>query len=72
MNGEQNRGGHLLETGERVLGHTIAIVLGLILMVLGLGLGVTMVLLPIGLPIGLCGVLLLVAGMRWQASRPSV
>jgi hypothetical protein len=58
---------HLLETGERVLGHTIAIVAGIILMAVGLALSVTMVLLPIGLPVGLGGVLLFAVGLRWKS-----
>jgi hypothetical protein len=56
---------HLLETAERFLGHTIAVVVGLLLMIVGLGLGVTMVLLPIGLPLGLAGLLLCMWGLYW-------
>jgi len=54
---------HLVERGGRILGHTIAIVAGLVLVIIGLGLGVTMVLLPIGLPMGLAGILLLMWGL---------
>ena len=43
--------------------HLLAIVAGLVLMVLGLGLGVTMVLLPVGLPIGLIGLVVFVWGL---------
>jgi hypothetical protein len=46
---------NLAGAGGRFLGHTAAVVLGLILMVTGVGLGVTMVLLPIGVPVGLIG-----------------
>jgi hypothetical protein len=46
---------HLLKTGERFLGHTIAVLVGLMFMIMGLALGVTMVLLPIGIPLGLGG-----------------
>ena len=60
---------HLLETGERFLGHTIAVVAGLALMIVGLGMGVTMVLLPIGLPLGLAGLLLLMWGLWFAAPR---
>jgi hypothetical protein len=37
----------------RFLEHTAAIVVGLILMIVGLGLGVTMIMLPVGIVIGL-------------------
>jgi hypothetical protein len=60
---------HLLETGERVLGHTLAIVLGLLLMIIGLGLGVTIVALPIGLPLGLAGLLLCAWGLYFKTGR---
>ena len=53
-------------TRRRVLGvleHMVAIVLGFILMVVGLGLGVTMIMLPVGLVIGLIGLALFVGGM---------
>jgi hypothetical protein len=43
--------------------HTAAVVVGLILMILGLGLGVTMIMLPVGIVIGLVGVLLVVGGL---------
>jgi hypothetical protein len=60
---------HLLVTGERFLGHTIAVVAGLVLMIAGLGMGVTMVLLPIGLPLGLAGLLLFVWGLCFATPR---
>lgn len=52
--------------GRRILGifeHTVAIVLGFILMVLGLGLGVTMIMLPVGLIVGLLGLALFINGL---------
>jgi len=51
---------------RRVIGifeHTVAIVLGFVLMVLGLGLGVTMIMLPVGLVVGLFGLALFINGM---------
>ena len=48
--------GHFLE-------HAAAVVLGVVLMVLGLGLGVTMIMLPVGIVVGLAGVLLVVGGL---------
>jgi hypothetical protein len=56
----------MLKTGERVIGHTIAVVLGVLLMIAGLGMGVTMVLLPIGLPLGLAGLVLCMWGLYWS------
>ena len=53
-------------TRQRVLGvfeHMLAIVLGLLFMVLGLGLSVTMFMLPVGLVVGLAGFAMFVAGM---------
>jgi hypothetical protein len=47
----------------RFLEHTAAVVLGLIMMIVGLGLGVTMVMLPVGIAIGLLGVAVLVSGL---------
>jgi hypothetical protein len=42
--------------------HVLAIVAGFIMTVAGLGMGVTMVLLPIGIPVGLVGVVMLIWG----------
>jgi hypothetical protein len=53
----------IVETGERILAHTIAVAVGFALMLVGLGLGVTMVLLPIGLPLGLLGLVVFMWGL---------
>jgi hypothetical protein len=45
------------------LEHAAAVFIGLILIIVGLGLGVTMVLLPVGLPMALIGVLMVVGGL---------
>jgi hypothetical protein len=47
----------------RFLEHAAAVVVGLILMIVGLGLGVTMVMLPAGIVIGLLGVAIVAAGL---------
>lgn len=52
-----------------VLEHTLAVVAGFILMVLGLGLGVTMIMLPVGLVIGLLGFALFVGGLVVHIDR---
>jgi hypothetical protein len=43
--------------------HAAAVITGLVLMVVGLGLGVTMIMLPVGVVIGLIGFALVVAGL---------
>jgi hypothetical protein len=68
MKDGQSSDRHLLKTSERFIGHTIAVVLGALLMIAGLGLGVTMVLLPIGLPLGLAGLLLFMWGFYFGPS----
>ena len=57
------RGCRWLETAQLVLCHVAAVVVGFVLMVFGLGLGVTMVMLPVGLVIGLFGVGVFVWGL---------
>ena len=46
-----------------VLEHTLAIVVGFLMMIVGLGLGVTMIMLPVGLVVGLAGLALFIGGM---------
>ena len=48
---------------ENAIGHTAAILGGFILIVVGLALGVTMIMLPVGLVIGLIGFALFVGGL---------
>ena len=63
-------------TGRIVLGfghfleHAAAVVLGLVLMIVGLGLGVTMIMLPVGVVVGLIGVLLVVGGLFARLDKP--
>jgi len=45
------------------LGHIAAIVIGFVLMVIGLALGVTMIMLPVGLVVGLLGFAMVVSGL---------
>jgi hypothetical protein len=47
----------------RFLEHAAAVVIGLIMMIVGLGLGVTMIMLPVGIAIGLLGVAMVVGGV---------
>ena len=48
---------------ENFLGHLAAVVVGFAMMVIGLGLGVTMIMLPVGLVVGLMGVAMFVGGL---------
>ncbi len=57
------RGRRWIEKAELILGHVAAVAVGFVLMVVGLGLGVTMIMLPVGLVVGLIGVLTFVWGL---------
>ena len=52
-----------IRTAESVLGHLAAVIFGFVLMVVGLALGVTMIMLPVGIVIGLIGVAMFVGGL---------
>ena len=52
-----------LHAAENVAGHVAAVVVGFVMMIVGLGLGVTMIMLPVGLVVGLTGVALVVSGI---------
>jgi hypothetical protein len=56
-------GGKIAKWGELFVGHVIAVILGLILVILGTGMGVSLVLLPVGVPVGLVGLGLLLWGL---------
>jgi hypothetical protein len=55
---QESRAREFAREAGSFFGHAAAIVLGLIIMVAGLAMGVTIVLLPIGLAIGFGGLLL--------------
>jgi hypothetical protein len=48
---------------ENVVLHIAAVIVGFVMMVVGLGLGVTMIMLPVGIVIGLLGAALFAAGL---------
>jgi hypothetical protein len=61
---EQEPAGRELAKGAgRLTVHVVALVVGVILMVVGLAFGVTVVLLPVGIPVGLAGLLLFLWGL---------
>jgi hypothetical protein len=55
--------GGWLSTIEAVLGHIAAVIVGFVMMVVGLALGVTLIMLPAGIVIGLIGAVLFVGGL---------
>ncbi len=68
---DQHTSGHqVLVATEQFLGHATAVVVGIILMFAGLSMGVTLVLLPVGIPVGLAGVLLFMWGLFQTAPHP--
>ena len=52
-----------LSVVESALAHVAALVVGFVLMVLGLGLGVTMIMLPVGIVVGLLGAAIFLIGL---------
>lgn len=48
---------------ENAAAHIAAVVVGFAMMVVGLGLGVTMIMLPVGIVIGLVGAAIFVGGL---------
>ena len=50
-------------------GHVAAIVIGFVLMVFGLALGVTMIMLPVGIVVGMLGFLMFVGGLFAHIGR---
>lgn len=55
-------GQELAKGAGRLVGHVIALVMGLVLMVVGVAMGVTIVMLPFGVPVGFFGLLLFLWG----------
>ena len=58
-----------LMTAEVAAGHIALSIIGFALMVLGLGLSVTMIMLPVGLAVGLLGVAMFVTGLTTWSAR---
>jgi hypothetical protein len=52
-----------ITTIESLLGHIAAVIIGFVMMVVGLGLGVTMIMLPVGIVVGLIGFAVFVGGL---------
>jgi hypothetical protein len=58
-----------VRTTKSLFGHVAAMVAGFVLMILGLGLGVTMIMLPVGVVVGLIGVAMFVGGAFARIDR---
>jgi predicted Na+-dependent transporter len=61
---------HMAAGLGRLFEHLTAIVVGFVMMIVGLGLGVTMIMLPVGLVIGLIGVAIFVGGLFANIEAP--
>jgi hypothetical protein len=59
---QQSAGRELAKGAGWLAAHVVAIVVGLILMIAGMAMGVTVVLLPLGVPVGLAGLFILLWG----------
>ena len=62
----------LTKTGSRIASHLVAVIAGLILVMIGLLLSVPMVGLPLGIPIGLAGVLICLWGLAGTTAKKSL
>ena len=51
------------------LEHSAAVIVGLLLMIIGLGLGITMIMLPFGIVVGLLGFAIVIAGIFTRIDR---
>ena len=58
-----------VKTTESVLGRIAFAFLGFVMMVVGLGLGVTMIMLPVGIVVGLLGAAMFVAALSAHFAR---
>jgi hypothetical protein len=59
----ESAGGELAKGAGRLAVHAAAVVAGLLLMIVGLAMGVSIVLLPFGIPVGLAGLLAFLWGL---------
>jgi hypothetical protein len=64
-------GSALAKGAGRLAVHVLALVAGMVLMVVGLGMGVSVVMLPVGIPVGLFGVLLFLWGLSGHPEQQS-
>jgi hypothetical protein len=72
MAAPESVGHEVVKGAERFVGHVLAIVAGVILMVVGIALGVTIVMLPVGIPVGFIGLLAFLWGLFGSREQPPV
>jgi hypothetical protein len=72
MNEHERVGEGLVKGVGSFFGHVTAVVVGLVLMIAGLAMGVTIVMLPVGIPVGLGGVLLFIWGLMGYSAETGV
>jgi hypothetical protein len=70
MVGHESTGKELVKGAGVFAGHLVAIAVGVVLMLAGVAMGVTMVMLPIGIPVGLLGLGAFLWGLfGWSQTR---
>jgi len=70
MTGHESTRQEVVRAAGRFVGHVIAILAGLALMVVGLAMGVSVVALPAGIPVGLVGLFVFLWGLfGWSQQR---
>ena len=62
---------HIADLIGNALGHIAAVIIGFVLMVVGLALGVTMIMLPVGLVVGMLGFAMVVGGFFAHIDAPA-
>jgi hypothetical protein len=67
----KSAGPELAKGAGRLLGHGVAVLVGLVLMFIGVAMGVSVVLLPLGIPLGLVGLFVGLWGLfGWSRGGP--
>jgi hypothetical protein len=72
MSEHESTGREMAKGAGQIAAHLMAVVVGVILMIVGLGMGVSIVLLPFGVPVGLAGLFVFLWGLfGWAAEQPA-
>ena len=70
MNKHELPGQELAKVTGAIFVHLIAMVAGFAMMIVGVGMGVSLVLLPVGIPVGIIGLLAFIWGLfGWSQNR---
>jgi hypothetical protein len=62
----------VVETGEHFLAHVLAIGIGFAIMIVGVAMCVSIVMLPVGLPLGLFGLALFMWGLYHRRAKANM